>query len=249
MAEAVRRLTEAGIERFKRYLRSLREGGTAVPPRALLTDAEASEPLVPERFLEYRIYGTRLDAARELATVFGGVPALEEDVGLWSWLSLFYFDQVCPVRPEGTRSPGRDYRHILEPGYRHGHRHLLAGAVLVYRPHGEKAQLLLSSKLHEESAFHHEIASRQAFVSNRSIVEAANMLYLDERTGRPKRGAQDTKRGPGALRRFVDVVQQLDVNYDLYSMTGEAIVDLLPDEFTAWKPRKTGGSDLKLEGM
>lgn len=245
MAEAVRRLTEAGIEQFRQYLRSLTEGNLGVPPHAILTDAEASEPFAPVRFLEHRIYATRLDAARELATVFGGVPSLEDDVGLWSWLSLFYFDQLCPARPDGTRSPGRDYRHILEPGYPHGHRHLLEGAVLVYRLHGEKGLLLLSSKLHEESAFHHEIASRQAFVSNRSIIEAVNMLYLDERTGRAKRGAQDTRRGPGTLRRFVDVVQQLDVNYDLYSMTAEAIVDLLPDEFAEWKPRRTGASDLR----
>ena len=240
MTEPVRRLNDAGLEQFRQYLRSLGDGGTAGPPRALLTDADASEPFQPVHFLEHRNFRTRLEVARDFAAVFGRVPILEEDVGLWSWLSLFYFDQVCPARADGTRSPGRDYRHILEPGYRYGHRHLLAGAFLVYRLHGENAQLLLSSKLHEESAFHHEIASRQAFLSNRSIIEAVNLLYLDERTGRAKRGAQDTKRSPGTLRRFVDVVQQLDVNYDLYSMTAEAIVHLLPDEFAEWKPRTTG---------
>ena len=236
MAEAVRRLTNVGIERFRTYLRSLREGSTFGPPRALLTDSEASEPFVPARFVEDRVFATRLEAAGELVRVFDGVSGLEEDVGLWSWLSLFYFDQVCPAKPDGTRSPGRDYRHILEPEYRYGHRHLLGGAFLVYRLHGEKAVLLLSTKLDQENTFHHEIASRQALVSNRAIIEAVNLLYLDERTGGAKRGAQDVKRRAGTLRRFVDVVQQLDVNYDLYSMTGEGIVELLPEEFAQWKP-------------
>jgi len=239
MAGAVRRLTQAGIKRFRSYLRSLSEGSTSGPPRSLVTDSEASEPFAPARFVEDRVFTTRLDAAGELVKVFDGVPGLEEDVGLWSWLSLLYFDQVCPAKPDGTRSPGRDYRHILEPGYRYGHRHLLGGAFLVYRLHGEAAALLLATKLHEESAFHHELASRQSFVSNRAIIEAVNLLYLDERTGRAKRNAQDPKRGPGTLRRFVDVVQQLDVNYDLYSMTAEAVLQLLPDEFAEWKPRST----------
>ena len=160
---------------------------------------------------------------------------LDGDVGLWSWLSLFYFDQVCPPRPDGTRAPGRDYRHILEPTYRYGHRHLLGGPHLVYRLHGEQAALLLCTKLYQENTFHHELASRQAFISNPAIIRAANLLYLEPRTQRPKRGAQDPKRTPGTLRRFIDVLQQLDLNYDLYSMSGEALVGLLPAEFDEWK--------------
>jgi hypothetical protein len=236
VAEPVRRLTELGIDWFRQYLRQVAQGSPAEPPLVLLAHAEASEPMVPELFVETRVFSTRLEAARHLAQVFEGVSGLEEDAGLWSWLSLFYFDQVCPVRDDGTRSPGRDYRHILEPGYRYGHRHLLGGALLVYRIHGDDAVLLLCTKLHQENTFHHELASRQAFVSNRSIIQAVNLLYLDEPTRRPKRGAQDQKRIPGTLTRFVDVVQQLEINYDLYSMSADAIVALLPEEFEGWKP-------------
>jgi hypothetical protein len=31
------------------------------------------------------------------------------------------------------------------------------------------------------------------------------------------------------------VVQQLDLTYDLYSMTGEQILQLLPGEFDRWR--------------
>ncbi len=179
-----------------------------------------------------------MEAASYLSHVFDGVSSIEDDVGLWTWLSLFYFDQVCPAGPDRTRSPGRDYRHILEPGYLYGHRHLLGGPCLVYRLHGEQAELLLCTKVHQENMFHHELASRQSLISNPAILQAARLLYLDPRTGRPKRGAQDPKRAPGTLRRFVDVLLQFDVNYDLYSMSAEALVGLLPDEFDEWRKKK-----------
>jgi hypothetical protein len=240
LAAAVRRLTKPGIAQFREYLNNLRAGSTAGPPCALLTDPQASEPFAPERFAEQRAFETRLEAARYLSEVFAGLSAssLEEDIGLWSWLSLFYFDQVCPADTDGARSPGRDYRHILEPGYRYGHRHLLGGPFIVYRLHGEKATLLLGTKIHNENMFHHELASRQAFISNPAILEAASMLYLDRRTGRPKRGAQDPRRAPGTLRRFVDLLLQLDVNYDLYSMNAKAVLDLLPAEFDEWRRQR-----------
>lgn len=238
MTQTVRRLTQTGIEQFRDYLKKLREGATAGPDRSLLTDPKASEPFDRPGSIEDRSFPTRLELARYLTEVFDGIEELEEDVGFWSWLSLFYFDQVCPLGPDGRRQPGRDYRHILEPGYLYGHRHLLGGPFLVYRLHGERARLLLSTKIHQENDFHHELASRQTLISNPTIMEAADRLYFDERTGRPKPGAQDSKRAPGTLRRFIDVVQQLDLNYDLHSMTADALLGLLPSEFDQWRREK-----------
>ena len=241
MGEAVRRLTKSGIEKFREYLNELREGEIAEPPRSLLTDPDTSETFPRERLVEERAFDTRLEAARYFSDVFNEDSGLQDDVGLWSWLSLFYFDQVCPAKHDGTRSPGRDYRHILEPGYPYGHRHLLGGPFLVFALHGEQATLLLCTKVHVENHFHHQLASRQSLLCNPAVMEAANLLYLEPRTGKPKRGAQDSKRAPGALLRFVDVLQQLDVNYDLYSMNGEALVGLLPAEFDGWRRRKWFG--------
>lgn len=238
MARKARVLTREGIDRFRSYLAELREGSSADPPRDLLDDPAASAPFEPERMVDTSIPETRLEAARCLDSVFGGITGVEEHVGLWTWLSLLYFDVVCPRRPDGGRSPGRDYRHVLEPGYRAGHRHLLAGPFLVYHLHGEEGRLLLSSRLHRENVFHHELASRQVFISNPSIIRAASLLYLDRRKGTPRRGGADPKRGPGTLRRFVDLLQQMDVNYDLYSMDAEAILELLPEEFDSWKRRR-----------
>ena len=39
----------------------------------------------------------------------------------------------------------------------------------------------------------------------------------------------------GTVFRFIDVIQQLDLNYDLYSTTGVEVLQLLPAEFDKWK--------------
>ncbi|MFH1977184.1 MAG: hypothetical protein ABIJ52_16800 [Pseudomonadota bacterium] len=43
------------------------------------------------------------------------------------------------------------------------------------------------------------------------------------------------KKTPGTLFRFIDVIQPLDLTYDLYSMSGKDIIGLLPPEFDKWK--------------
>lgn len=236
MADSVRRLTDLGVDAFRAYLSKLRTGDTTPPPRRLLETPETSEPLAQEAAVEPRTFRDRMEAARYLDEVLLNVANVLDDVGLWSWLSLYYFDQVAPERPDRTRQPGRDYRHIPEPGYLQGHRHLLGGAVMVYRLHGENARLMLSTRPYEESKFHHEISARQAIVSNAGVVSAAGRLYLNARTHRPKRGAQQ-RTAPGGFFRFIAVIQQLDVNYDLYSMTADGILSLLPAEFNRWKPK------------
>jgi hypothetical protein len=235
----VRKLTVSGIEQFRNYLLSLRSGSTVAPPYGLLTDPGASELVPGNAKVELVRFDTRLDAAKYLDEALFGLEldSLEMNVGLWSWLSLYYFDQVCPPGKDLSRKPGRDYRHILDSDYRYGHRHLLCGAYLVYTVYGwreEFGKLMLATPLPTESQFHHELAARQNFVTNRGILESVQSLYFDRKTAKPKRGSL-MKNSPGTLYRFIDVVQQLDLTYDLYSMTGEEVLDLLPSEFDRWR--------------
>jgi hypothetical protein len=162
---------------------------------------------------------------------------VESNVGLWSWLSLYYFDQVCPVNPSGRRTPGQDCRHILDLDFRRYYRHLLDGPYNVYRLHGEQAPLMLYGPLDKISTFYEQLSCRQGFVTNIGVIEAANLLFFNPRTGRPKYGPGPMSGKPGTLLRFIDVVQQLDLTHDLYSMTGEEVLSLLPSEFDEWRPK------------
>jgi len=238
----LRKFTDKGIEQFRGYLHEMGEGSTTKPPLHLLTDPEFSKPMRGRVQLEDTQFMSRLELARYLDQTLEELPErpdkLMNDVHLWSWMSLFYFDQVCPSNDKGKRKPGRDYRHIPEPGYPYGHRHLLVGAYLVYTVYGwgdELSKLALHTPLSTESTFHHEIATRQSFITNRGIMEALHILYYNDLENKPKRGPIMNKNAPGSLYRFVNVIQQLDVTYDLYSMSGPEIVSLLPGEFNHWK--------------
>lgn len=236
----IRRLTDQGIAAFRAYLTALRSGAKDPPPYHLLDDPRTSEAIENGVIIFNRHFNRRLDAAIYFDDVLSGleIDAIEADVHLWSWISLFYFDQVCPLEKNGMRRPGRDYRHILEPGYPYGHRHLLCGAYLVYAVYSLGAvlsQLLLWTPLHVESQFHHELATRQSLITNPGVIEAAHLLYFNEKAKQPKRGSLIKRRSPGTLYRFIDVIQQLDLTYDLYSMAGQEVLNLLPQEFNKWK--------------
>jgi len=235
----LRVLTDKGIDAFQQYLAQLRKDPAIAPPHHLLTDPETSEDIDTKISIEKHPFRNRLELARYLDDTLSpsALDDLEADRNLWSWLSLFFFDQVCPIEKTGIRKPGRDYRHILEPGYPNGHRHLLAGAYLVYTAYAlgdDLSRLLLWTPLHVESRFHHQLTVRQTLITNRGVLEAAHLMYFNESGNRPKRGALGDKKSPGTLLRFIDVVQQLDLTYDLYSMSGREILKLLPPEFDRW---------------
>jgi hypothetical protein len=237
--KALRKFTDEGIEQFRRHLADLRQGATSPPPFNLLTDPVASKPVNEQIQIENREFATRLEMAQYLDEALAEIESdsIETDVYLWSWLSLYYFDQVSPVQKNGHRKPGRDYRHILEPGYRYGHNHLLAGAYLVYTVYGlndDLSKLLLYTAPSIESTFHHQLAQRQSIITNKNLMKAAHLLYTSKLEGKPKFGAL-AKNKAGTVYRFIDVIQQLDLNYDLYSMTGEEVLQLLPPEFDKWK--------------
>lgn len=233
----VRALNNSGIERFRAYLAELRNGAMSSPPIDLLEDPGCSVELATGIAVERQVFASRWGLGLYLHEIFSSFPTGETDRnrGLWAWMSLFMFDQVCPLGRGSIRQPGQDYRHIPEFDYRHRHRHLLYGPYSVYRRHGAHSILLLSGPLHLESTVYHEIVSRQDLIANKGVVEACMVLYMDRMRGLPKPGAQDSKAKPGTVRRFVRVLQQLDLTYDIYGMSGKDILGLLPKEFDVWR--------------
>ncbi len=238
MEEQVRILNEKGRKIFREYLAELRDGLTSDPPWELLTDPWCTDRIQGEIDIDGRIFNSRFDVAKFLYERFRILShsQVAQNVGLWSWLSLYYFNQVCPKNNFGRRIPGRDCRHILDLDYRYYYRHLLIGPYNIFALHGELAPLLLYGPLHKTSKCYDELSCRQNLITNRGVIEAANLLYFDNLNWIPKRGAAVTTRKPGTLFRFIDVVQQLDLTYDLYSMTGEEVLALLPSEFDEWRP-------------
>lgn len=234
MNKEVRLLNEKGTEVFAEYLSNLRVGLREPPPCEILDDVDYTRPLVgTPALVESRTFASRMEAAAYLADALKDVGKTRlEQPDLWGWLSLFYFDTLCPPRADGTRKPGKDYRYILSRDYRYYYRHLLAGPVRLYQALQHRARLLLANPVDKPGDINEQLASRQDIISNRGVMEAVDLLYYVEAEESPKRGVAGKR--PGNLRRFVTVVQQLDLTYDLYSMNGSEILQLLPAEFDRW---------------
>lgn len=232
---ALRTLNARGVAAFRDYLGSIRAGSEFQASPALLYVEESSTPIQPRIEIAPKRFANKLDAAIYLANVLQPIdtPSLTGDAGLWAWLALFYFDQLSPIGADGRRRPREDYHYIPDAGRWH-ERHLLAGPYRIYKMHGMHARVLLHPAVHQHGQFVYQLGYRRDLLTNRGLVEAIDLLYWNARTKRPKRGAT-TETRPGNLRRLIAVLQQLELNYDLYGMSAREILELLPEEFSAFQ--------------
>ena len=235
----LRRLNDRGIQQFKALIESLRQGSSVETPLEFIDSDETSECVARPVEFEAERCNTRL----ELATIVDNLLVRSkmsdamEDIGLWSWLSAVFVDSTCPADSKGIRKPGNDYRHIPSSGWRDFYRHLIRGPVRIFRlfkDNPDAASIVLCQNPQSPGDFVEQLASRQERITNPAIIATANRLYFDVKTGKPKRGASATWRKPGTLRRFGDVLDQLDLTYDLYSLSAEELAGLLPTEFSEY---------------
>lgn len=230
----LRSLNAKGIEEFRGFLQQIRQGAEFRSNPAILYIDQYSPRLSETIEIEPRSFRTKFEAAEYLAGALAELPAAAEDGGLWSWLALFYFDQLSPLDADGKRRPREDYHYIPSNSGWQRDRHLLAGPLKLFLQHGRNARLLLHPPVHQHGAFIYNLGFRRDLITNQGFVEAMDLLYWDPRRNRPKRGATTPSR-PGNLRRLITVIQQLDFNYDLHGMRAEEIMSLLPPEFDAWR--------------
>jgi hypothetical protein len=231
-----RRLNRRGLAVFGEYVsETMRD---EPPPMDILFDPDFSEPLEVELAVEPLATDSKYDLG--MAIVSGvaedaDVPRLLEDSALWPWLSLYHSARTIPTR-HGKRFIGKPHRHIITSAsswaaYDHGHRHLVRGAVQCVHYFDEFARVLLadagSASKAEENVLSRKTGYPLAYMKN--AVEAFYDLHYDERTARAGRGANST--GPGGIIHFVRSLAQLDVNYDIVSLSAQRIIDLLPDTF------------------
>lgn len=235
----VRKLNAAGLEQFEQFLDSLTSETPLSVPKTLLTDPTTSEPLPGDIEVEHKSFDNRFDAAKYLNEVLpkSEMTELERDKGLWAWLSLFFFDQLCVVDASERRKPGARAKWIPETtDYRRYYRHLLAGPYLIYRAHRDdptRALVLLCGPLDRPGEIVEQFASRQEIVTKKAVLETATNLYIDSKTGRPKKGAA-SKTG-GSARRFAEILNQFDVTWDLSVMESSDLIKMLPQEFDRFR--------------
>jgi hypothetical protein len=239
----LRRFNDAGIDEFRQYLDELSANPTLAIPTDLLTDTEYAAPVPPEPEVEPRQFASRMDAARYLDALLSRVTVrdVDRDAGLWAWLSLFYFEQLCPQDKSGRRKAREQARYVpAVTNYQKYYRHLLAGPYRVLRAHRDnpdRALVLLCGPLHKPGEIVEQLVARQEIITNPHAVELATTIYFDVASGSFKRGAAG--QGGGSARRLADVLNQFDVTWDLYSMAATGILTKLPKEFDRFLPSAT----------
>lgn len=232
----VRRLNSHGVERFRQNLQQIREGQRLTLEPLLLTDDSLTETFDTEIEIEQQRFKTKKGISSYLAEKLE-LPKNRwryYDVGLWTWLSVFYFDLLCPVQ-SGQRRVKADARYILaDPkSWKRYYRHLLACPVRLYCELGELATPFLEAPIPVWRELHEQLTAHQNIATNKALIGAAGKLYWDPSVNNIKKGA--STKGQGSLRRFVELIGQFELTYDVNAMNPDDILSLLPQaEFSKW---------------
>ena len=244
----LRRLTASGIALFSQYLDELKAGGTAAPPLWLLTDDAQTQLIAPETPVADTSFVNRLEAARYVDDLFAKAELsdVDRDTGLWAWLSLRFIDQLCPPNKTGHREPGQfasgSFVRLIPAvaDSRRYYRHLLLGPHLIFRIYRHEiatAMALLADPVNVATAEAYRLFVESPWlISCRAAVGTATALYFDLDRNRMRRGYG--RKTAGGCRRLVQVLQQFDCTFDLYALTLEKLIGLLPSEFDGFKPRQ-----------
>lgn len=241
-----RRLTTQGLAEMRFFLDKVRAKQTDVVPPQLLIGNETGMDVPGSPTIKHQVFGSRFRFAEWVTELIDNThqPGLDRDEGFWAWLSLFFFDEVCPRGKDGVRKVRAEWRYIPRfDNYRMYYRHLLAGPFTLYRAHADdpmRALALLVQPLSTPGELVEQLASRRELATNPSVIHAATLLYLDPKKSSLKPGAGAS--GPGGPRRLADVLAQFDRTYDLHSIPGNRIVSMLPAEFDRFNAtkRRTG---------
>lgn len=253
MMTQLRTFTYEGIETFRFLIDEERNKGNSrqvslvdesfiKSVEALAFDPEYTEVMDADRGLETnRSFSDRYDMGAYLNDELPADISLVQhtNVGLWSWISALYFRQLVEANKKTDRFKlWSSYRYV-PLGYQkfRYYRHLAFMNFWLHRTMGKDvAKFFLSRPLYEHSdAIEQLYTQDRDFLTSAGLMQAALEMYMDPKTGRMKSKALGEATGGSARRLATKIAKQLQMNFDLQSMTKDEIYPLLPAEFDSWK--------------
>lgn len=234
----LRKLTDEGINRFENLLK-LRASDTILDERMdLLQDLSFSSPVDDSIHLdEHQVFEVREDAGVYLYKKLGHKTETDlKNKYLWAWLTLFFFSQVC----RGKMQKGLQFYVPDFSKHSRYYKHFLWGPFSICQQHHEhldKVRAVLCSSVSQGNDVIEQIASRQDLVACPNVLEATTKLYVDPATKSLKDGFTSKKHG-GDVRRFGNVLMQFDLTYDLYQISADDLIRMLPQEFDRFKSQE-----------
>lgn len=233
----IRIFNEDGLAEFERIIGEVRIGNLKEIPDTILYADHLSENFEPFINIEDAEFKNKNELVPYLVgrLELSANKHLYFDKGLWSWLTAFYFNSICPKDANGKRKINESAFYILRDpkNYTKYYRHLLAYPCRLYSELGDSSKIFLIGSFQKRGEVTEQFGAYQEIALNKGILDMANLLYWDEASQNLKRGAAG--KGSGSARRLVRIIRQYQMTYDLNSMNGKDILDLLPQEFAKWK--------------
>lgn len=236
----LRKLSESGIRLFEAHIRNLRLGLDETTPWGLLESEEHSESIADGIEVDQKWrFATRYDLGNYLVQSFAGfrLQPYMGDRGFWTWLALLWFEQLCPVK-KGKRNPSQPYNYVLSRNYNHRPRHSVYMTWQLVDRYGEDSRFMLCKDPSTRGELTEQLMARQDILSSDGVVRLASWLYFDPGSGLFKRGAA-ARKSPGCVARYIVWLQQLELNYDIFSTTREDLERMLPVEFRKFQAART----------
>jgi len=231
-----RRFTETGVAAFRDWVIAAREARAskrevAAVPLELLAEATETAYDLPE---ENPNFPDKFAIGEFFCEVFpaGSHEVVRLDAGMWSWLAAKYFDQITSDRSK-IKEP-RAY--VADIGYQEYYRHLLLAPYLIYfssLAEPQASRVLLYDVPWTMNEVMVQFGSYQTLFKNKDIRKLIDRLYFDTAKRRIKRGAGG--KASGTPRRLMSFVRQIELNYDLDSISVDRMWQMLPAEFNKFK--------------
>ena len=227
----LKQLNSTGRESFRAYLGALKAGEEPmVLPEMILSDDSQFESthLVGELSLEE--FPSRYAMGAHLVSLLSAydLSELSGMDGLWDWVSLAWIDQLTKGKLDD------EVNYIISGEYNRRYRHAVYFSWWLVYKYGSEAEFLLCKPPNTRGDLLEQLTSVQYLPNCHSFISAGRALYWDDDTKALKRGAGG--KGAGSPRRFMAWIAQIELNYDLFEIGTQTLIEMLPAEFDRFKP-------------
>ncbi len=232
----VRRLNNEGVADFENFIQQLRSGIELNIPYHLLSSHEYSSDIDLDISLdEGKVFDSRYQIGEYLVTIFKSHDIRKHigDIGFWSWFGLLWFDQLCPKK-NGKRVPSKGYNYVLSYSYNHRPRHAIYMTWQLVDRYGEDARFMLCKEPSTRGEITEQMMARQEILSSEGAMQLASELYFEKSSKNFKKGAA-ARKSAGCVSRYISWLQQLQLTFDIYSISREELAALLPSEFDRFR--------------
>jgi hypothetical protein len=232
----IRKLNDLGMKEFEYFVLNLRKGNSQNTPLHLLEAPPYSEEVNFDIEIEpERTFSSRFEIGVYLAGLFKDIDLQKHigDRGFWTWFALVWFDQLCP-RKNKVRKPSMPYNYVLSADYKHRPRHAIYMTWQLVDRYGDDARFLLCKDPTTRGEMTEVLMARQSILSSRAVIQLASQLYFDPQSGGFKKGSA-ARKSAGCVARYISWIQQLQLTFDIFSITTDELEQLLPAEFDRFR--------------